>query len=119
MIRNGIVLKQVKWHVGKSKAQSRVNKSRKFSVDENMKRGREWHEMDLRVGMGQIDHGLDDHGKDFNFILVKWEVMGGFYTVESCVSFEFLKRALWLLCIVDWRKKVRTSRVWTQRVYIQ
>lgn len=36
---------------------------------ENRKREREMHEMDLRGAKGQIDHGLDAHGKDFNFIL--------------------------------------------------
>lgn len=30
--------------------------------------------------------------------------MGEFEAVESCVSFEFLKGALWLLCRIDWKK---------------
>lgn len=30
---------------------------------------------------------------------------------EPCVSFAFLKRALWLLCGINWKKKVGTRGV--------
>lgn len=32
-----------------------------------MQGGREWHEMGLRGGMGQINHGLDGGWKEFQF----------------------------------------------------
>lgn len=45
--------------------------------------------------------------------------MGGFYTVESCVSFAFFKESTLAAVYSRLEEEGEASGVWTQGVYIQ
>lgn len=103
-----------------SKAQNRVDKSGKVSVaGKQEEREREWREMDLRGAKGQIDHGLDAHGKDFNFILSEMgndgRILHGRVLCELCIFKESTLAAVYSRL----EEEGEASGVWTQGVYIQ
>ena len=60
---------------------------------QNMKGGREWHEMRLETWSGQIDSSLINMERNFSFILGEMGSHKGFKQL-SHMSFEFREIAL-------------------------